>query len=53
MSPNAVRTQIRIAISIHVLVAIVKERLGTPLDLFALLGEPRRPGGGSTPSRPA
>lgn len=36
-SPNAVRTQIWIAISVYVLVAIVKKRLGTKLDLYTLL----------------
>lgn len=36
-SPNAIRTQIWIAISVYVLVAIVKKRLGTELDLYTLL----------------
>ncbi len=36
-SPNAVRTQIWIAISVYVLVAIVKKRLGTEHDLYTLL----------------
>lgn len=36
-SPNAVRTQIWIALSTYVLVAIVRKRLGTRLDLYTLL----------------
>ena len=36
-SPNAVRTQIWIAISVYVLVAIVRKRLGTKLELYTLL----------------
>lgn len=36
-SPNAVRTQIWIAISIYVLVAIVRKRLGSERDLYTLL----------------
>ncbi|HEX2081722.1 MAG TPA: IS4 family transposase, partial [Longimicrobium sp.] len=36
-SPNAVRTQIWIAISVYVLVAIVKKRLDLKPDLYTLL----------------
>ena len=36
-SPNAIHTQIWIAISVYVLVAIVKKRLDTKLDLYTLL----------------
>jgi hypothetical protein len=36
-SPNAVRTQIWIAISVYVLVAIVKKRLGIERDLYTIL----------------
>jgi hypothetical protein len=36
-SPNAVRTQIWIAISVYVLVAIVKKRLDLRPDLYTLL----------------
>jgi len=36
-SPNAIRTQIWIAISVYVLVAIVKKRLDSKLDLYTLL----------------
>ena len=36
-SPNAVKTQLWIAISVYVLVAIVKKRLGLELDLYTLL----------------
>jgi hypothetical protein len=36
-SPNAVKTQIWIAISVYVLVAIVKKRLGLERDLYTLL----------------
>lgn len=36
-SPNAVKTQIWIAISVYVLVAILKKRLGIERDLYTLL----------------
>jgi hypothetical protein len=36
-SPNAVKTQVWIAISVYVLVAIVKKRLGLERDLYTLL----------------
>ena len=36
-SENAVKTQIWIAISVYVLVAIVKKRLGLERDLYTLL----------------
>jgi hypothetical protein len=36
-SPNAVKTQIWIAISVYVLVAIVRKRLGIERDLYTLL----------------
>jgi hypothetical protein len=36
-SPNAVCTQIWIALSVYLLVAIVRKRLGTSLDLYTLL----------------
>jgi hypothetical protein len=36
-SPNAVRTQIWIAISVYILVAIVRKRLGSQRDLYTFL----------------
>ena len=36
-SPNAVRTQIWIAISVYVLVAILRKRLGTERELYTML----------------
>ena len=36
-SPNAVKTQVWIAISVYVLVAIVRKRLGVERDLYTLL----------------
>jgi hypothetical protein len=36
-TPNAVKTQIWIAVSVYLLVAIVKKRLGVPLSLYTIL----------------
>jgi hypothetical protein len=36
-SPNAVKTQVWIAVSVYVLVAIVKKRLGLPQSLYTIL----------------
>jgi hypothetical protein len=36
-SPNAVRIQIWVAISVYVLVAIIRKRLGIPRDLYTVL----------------
>jgi hypothetical protein len=36
-SPNAVKTQIWIAISVYVIVAIARKRLGIERDLYTLL----------------
>lgn len=36
-SPNAVRTQIWIAVSVYVLIAIIKKRLGLPHSLYTIL----------------
>ncbi len=36
-SPNAVQTQVWVAISVYVLVAIVKKRLGLPQSLYTIL----------------
>jgi hypothetical protein len=38
-SENAVKTQIWIAVSIHVLVAIVRKRLGLEVSLYRILEE--------------
>lgn len=42
-SPNAVRTRIGIAITVYVLVAIVKRRLGTGPELYTSLTGPLCP----------
>lgn len=36
-SPNAVKTQIWIAVSVYVLIAIIRKRLNTPASLYELL----------------
>ena len=36
-SPNAVKTQVWVAVSVYVLVAIVKKRLGLPQSLYTIL----------------